>query len=593
MPIRILANLLILTRAIVEWFLLWPFVLLRKRRRHLVSFELGDGLRLSEPRGLAARFDKRFSYAAFDATLTRLETSGSIEGVVLALKEPTISLADAILIRRRLERFRSKGRRVVCHFDAADTACMVIARAADTVVMSPPGRITLFGLRFELLFLRDLLHRIGLAGQFIHIGRFKTAAHMFTHRRSSHAQRGNAELLLDDLDRTIESLLTTNRTDSESPWCDVVKARQTGMITHQGYADQLATRLRAEGADEPFDPMATYGQPEQIENNLAQLKKLKPVWLQESTSFTSLRPRPLRLVPLFGTRPAIAVVELSGMILPDSGSKGLTSNRPKITPKAVQRVLERVAKNRAIKGVVLAIDSRGGSALASDLIWRNVRTLAEKKPVVALIRSVAASGGYYIAVAAHEIVATDTSITGSIGVIAGKIVVEKALERANITSEILTNSPFATLLSPRHPFTPLQIDALRNEIRDTYRRFVNRVAIGRSIRSHRVHLLGRGRVFSGNQAKRVGLVDRVGTLDDAIVRVCELANVPTSKCRIRWHELQKPGLMKMLGGVQSFAPQIEILRTFEPAVVEILDLVHLLQNDSVVAYFDGMIEGIT
>jgi protease-4 len=587
-PIRLVLNLLTVARWLLEWLLLWPIVLVRRRSRRFVRLRLRGPYRLSEPRALLSFRKQDTTYESLDAVLRLIEQTPSVEGVLLRLESPQIALTDAVHLRNRLARFRLSGKRVVVHFDSAGPIEMALSSAADTIFMAPAGRIMLLGLKLELTFVRELLARLGLRAQFIHIGRFKTAAHMFTRGGPTESQRWMMERLLDDLsDEAASLVIRPGSPAADAPIYDVSKARRAGLIDHQAFADQIDTRLRAEGGTEDFDPYGTYGSDEIASANQQQLAKLRAVQVVEGDDFAGIRPRPLRLRPLLGRIPEIAVVEMSGLIVSDPPPSGPMRSRPSISPDSVRKLFRKLRSRRSVRSVVLVIDSRGGSALASDLIWREVRRLRHEKPVVACLRSVAASGGYYIAVGAHEIVAEATTITGSIGIIAGKISAEELLDRAGMSSETLVSSTFATMLGPRHPFTQEQIEALRADIRQSYRRFVNRVATGRGMPSERVHRLARGRVYAGREAAAVGLVDHVGCLEDAIDRACSLAEIERKATRTRFHNLRKAGLRTLLTG--SISESTGWLGVADSAVHEALDLVMLLRRDPVVAYWEGMI----
>jgi protease-4 len=292
-----------------------------------------------------------------------------------------------------------------------------------------------------------------------------------------------------------------------------------------------------------------------------------------------------------GQRPIFAIVEATGLIASEMPRGGF-GGQPTITPQSVRRLFKRLRDDSRFAGVVLAIDSPGGSALASDLIWREIRLLAQAKPVIALMRSVAASGGYYMAAAAHEIVASPVTLTGSIGVIAGKLSASGLLERANIHGETLSTSPWATLDSPRSPFTADQISALRRTIRESYSRFVGRVALGRGLHRSRVHLLGRGRVYTGAQAAQVGLVDSLGSMDESLSRLEERTGLPLSRAHIMYMSLHRPSWRSLFtGGSQMVMPWP--LGNFTRSLLQATSIAHLLQRETVLALCDVVLPGFS
>jgi protease-4 len=181
------------------------------------------------------------------------------------------------------------------------------------------------------------------------------------------------------------------------------------------------------------------------------------------------------------------------------------------------------AEDDDVAAIVLRIDSPGGSALASDLIWREAERI--HKPVVASLSDTAASGGYYVAVAADRIVAAPGTLTGSIGVVGGKIAVGKALDKAGVHTDVVSKGRNAGWLSMQSPFTEDEREVFLATMRDIYRLFTSKVADGRGLDSEKLKTLAEGRVFTGRMAKEIGLVDRLGTLDDAIDEARKLAGL--------------------------------------------------------------------
>ena len=589
---RLIINTLVLVRATLEWVLLWPVVLLRLRKRHFVSIELKGRFRLSARRGLFRR-GKNSTYATFDDLLEAIGRSRRIEGVILRLRGLEISLADAFVLRSRLAEFRGRGKRVIVHFDAARASDMVLSSAADSVMMSPAGQITLLGLNVELFFLRNLLRRLGVRAQFLHIGKYKTAANMFVRGAPSEAQRAETNRLLTQSTTLLASLLTRDGLVSEShaswpfgrPMYDVSQARIAGLVDHQAYPEQVIKRLRAERSPEPFDPLATFGDVDQGQEITDRLETLPAVWVQSEAQHRRSRPRPVRLRPFLRGPRTIVTVELSGLIVDDQAEGALAGRSQRITPAAVRKVFRGLRSSSRVAGVVLAIDSRGGSAVASDLVWHEVRRLAAKKPVVAFLRSVAASGGYYIAVGAHEIVASPLTITGSIGVILGKFSVDQTLEKAGIHSQSFPSSPFSTLFSVQRPFDKVQLETLRNDIRSAYKRFVSRVTVGRGMSRSDVHQLGRGRIFTGDAALAAGLVDTIGSLEDAINRVADRAGVSRQRVSVSYRRLEDRGVLAALGG------RGEALSSLPQQWIDAAQFCALMTSNPILAYCDVALRG--
>jgi protease-4 len=218
----------------------------------------------------------------------------------------------------------------------------------------------------------------------------------------------------------------------------------------------------------------------------------------------------------------IAIVHLTGEIREGKGKDDLLGGAAAGSETVIKAVRE-AALDETVAAIVLRIDSPGGSALASDLIWREVKRAG--KPVVASLSDIAASGGYYVAVAADRIVAAPGTLTGSIGVVGGKVAIGPGLEKVGVRTEAVSKGRNAGWMSMSDPFTDSEREAFLGTMKDVYRLFTTKVAAGRKLDIEKVAALAEGRVFTGRMAKEAGLVDRLGTLDDAVDEARQLAGI--------------------------------------------------------------------
>jgi protease-4 len=223
----------------------------------------------------------------------------------------------------------------------------------------------------------------------------------------------------------------------------------------------------------------------------------------EAPAYHALRVRRGALRAPFADAPRVAYVVAAGAIRSGAGTAGVASD-------AYRALLRRLERDDAVRAVVLRIESPGGDALASDLLWRSVRRLAEAKPVVASMGDVAASGGYYVAAAAHAIHAEAATLTGSIGVVGGKLDLEGLFRQVGVAQEGVERGARAGLLAPGRALSPGERAAVRGELRAVYELFLDRVAEGRGLAREAVHAVARGRVWSGRRAQEAGLVDALG-----------------------------------------------------------------------------------
>ncbi len=472
------------------------------------------------------------SWWVFDNLLKRLARDRDVEGIYFKAEKGPASLVDAAAVADRLAKVRRAGKRVVCHMDQGMVKDYVVATAADTVTMTPPGRLYSFGLRLEMMFLADAFEKAGIKAQFVNLGRYKTAMHRFTRSAMTRPQMIMMQQLAHGMNQHIADRIARRRGISAQDAQELFArapisgrdARRLGFVDHTIYADALEETLQQEG-----------------DCNRA-------VELITSEKYLATSLPPFEWKPL-GRRkkPQVAVLDLKGTIM-QGNEGGLTGQiRNALTPEPVIKAVQALAKDKSVKAVVLRIDSPGGSALASDLMWRQIRKLAESKPVIASLGNVAASGGYYIAVAAHEIVAHPETITGSIGVIAGKLSGGELLEKLGVRFDHVDDGHGSGFMSLTSALGEDEMINLRRDIRGFYRRFLHRVSQGRKISRRKVHRLGRGRVYTGSRAKAVGLVDHLGGLEDAIEIACKRASVERDDVALRFVDHSRASVKGLLG----------------------------------------------
>lgn len=449
----------------------------------------------------AARFgaERGSSQEAFADRIDALLRAGWLEGVVLRIGELRIDLATAFALRGGIERLRAGGVRVVAAASELDGASYYLASAADEIVAPESAELRVQGMALTTVFMADALARVGVRFEKLAIDEFKNAGDAFALPAMSEAQRRQYDALLDAMERHYLEAVGAGRgadPDEVRDWIDrgvtsAHAAREAGMIDRVAYEDEILDDRHA-----PYVAGARF--------------------------------LPSRTRPLGAKR--VAVVSLEGAIVPGA------SRRPPVPlpflgeatagSETLVRALRAAARDASTAAVVLHVDSGGGSALASDLIWREVRRLAARKPVVAVMGGVAASGGYYVLTHATRVLAAPTTITGSIGVLTGKFVLEAFQARYGFEAETLRRGRFAALHEASRGWDEAERDLLRRSNQEVYDRFVARVADGRGLSRSRVHEIGRGRVWSGTDALDLGLVDELGDVRLAIARAKELADLP-------------------------------------------------------------------
>jgi protease-4 len=344
----------------------------------------------------------------------------------------------------------------------------------------------------EASFYGDALRSWGIDAELMNKGEYKSFAETFTRGDMSTAHREVMDAILDSIFQNfLRGIADGRKIDMDQarsivdggPYLSAA-ALQAKIIDHIGYRDELSTYLKIEQESDIFDSQKYWA------------RKIK--WW---------RPTLLR------SKRWIAVLSMEGTIIPGEGRFRLMQT---CGAEPAIRALDLLRQQRRIAGVVLHIDSRGGSAVASDRIWRAVSRLADAKPTVAYFGQVAASGGYYLAAPCHWIVAQPNTLTGSIGVVAGKLSIERLLDRFKIGTTMLIRGKAAAMNSIRRRYDEIGQERLQKEIDGLYRQFVSRVDSGRKIPKEQVEAVARGRVWTGADAVDRGLVDQLGNIAEAI-----------------------------------------------------------------------------
>ena len=402
------------------------------------------------------------------------------------------------------------------------TLSVYLASAFGEVWMQPAGTVGLIGFATNALFLRDALDKAGLEAQFVARGEYKSAANMFT-------QDGYTEAHREADTRLIESL-------HGQVWAGIAESRRIGVEALDGLADR-APLLRDDAVeaglvdrvgvrDEAYRRIAELTGTESMKDPVADPDgDDAPPRLFLSRYAQARRSMP----PIPGRRqdPLIAVVTVAGPIVSGRGGPQLLPmSRSSAGGDVIAAALRKAGTDDDVKAVVLRVDSPGGSVTASETIWREVcRIRAAGKPVVASMGSVAASGGYYVSMAADAIVANPGTITGSIGVVTGKLVARDLKERLGVGSDVVRTNTNADAWSVNSPFSPEQHAMVEAEADLIYDDFISRVAEGRSMSVEDVDAVARGRVWTGADAHQRGLVDELGGLRAAVRRAKVLAGL--------------------------------------------------------------------
>jgi len=453
--------------------------------------------------------------------------------VLLRLGHLQGSWAELQALRRLILKLAEK-KEVIAFLASPDLRGLWLASAAQQLWLPPHLPVQAVGIAAEMNFYGESLERLGLEVDVIAAGRFKSAMEPFTQTGPSEENAEAINALLDSLykellaemghgwDRDPEEI---SRLFDQGPLLSD-QLKEQGLAQKIIREDELAKALdfHKEGKLREIDPEEYRG--------------------------------PSRPLPEVLRRPRLGLIEVHGIIRDGRNDDPEPSGA---TVRAVCDALEMARKDRHIKGVLLHIDSQGGSATASERIWQGVRTLAREKPVVAWMGGVAASGGYYIASAAHRIVAAPQTLTGSIGVISSKPVVQSLLERLGIRQVRFERGAHSSIFSLGRHYSDSERHSLERIIQEMYQLFLRRVAEGRKLPQEEIEAVAEGRVWSGAQAAELGLVDLLGSEEDALKWLAKRAEVQNRE-NLKLFQPQRSFWRRLMPRLAVQAPALELIK---------------------------------
>ena len=457
--------------------------------------------------------------------LQRLKKAASdenLEAVVLHINGPHIGWAKLNELRTGIAKIRQKGRKVYAWLEGADTKDYLLASACDQIIIPESGMVMMPGLRAEISFYKNLFDMLSIQPEMLRVGEFKSAAEPYSRSEMSPAFREEMEAIIDDYFRQIVEMVSTSRKLTAEQVTSIIdtglfsaeEAKKVGLIDHVGYEDYITTLIKGDQKDVEVKYTKSYGK-----------KKF-------DTDFSGFSGMAKMMNMLMGIEPTsrkssnakIADISAVGPIMSGSSQSDFFGDESMGSTTMI-KAIRQARDDATVKAVVLRVDSPGGSALASDLMWHELETLDGKKPLIVSMGDTAASGGYYIAMGADRIFAEPGTLTGSIGVVGGKIALEKFYAKVGITSSVVQKGKNAGVLSTTKPWTDTERDAMQKMMNDIYAQFTKKAAAGRKMEYEKLEKMARGRVYTGVQALSLGLVDELGTLDDAIAHAKKLAGI--------------------------------------------------------------------
>lgn len=436
--------------------------------------------------------------------IRKAKNNDKIKGIYLDSRIFSASNATLAEIRQELEDFKESGKFIVAYADNYTQSGYYLASVADKVAINPQGMLDIHGMAAVPFFFKDALKKIGVEVQLFKVGTYKSAVEPFTQTEMSAANREQVSSVINDtwnsmkIDMAASRNMESSQIDSIADQFPMLKKADflltQNLVDTILYEDEMKNYLReliGIDADAKI-PSAT----------VAEMKTVKTQAIKKSSN-------------------SIALLYAAGNITSGNGSTG-------IQDKYLVNEIEKLRKDDDIKAVVFRINSGGGSAYASEQIWKAISDLKEKKPVVVSMGDLAASGGYYIACNANKIVAQPTTITGSIGIFGLFPNLSGTLDKLGIDADVVKTNEFSDFGNISRAFNAKEVEMMQSYVDNGYDLFLTRCADGRGMPKDSLAKYAEGRIWTGNHAKEIGLVDELGGIDEAIHFAAELANLGKS-----------------------------------------------------------------
>jgi protease-4 len=459
---------------------------------------------LAEPDFLTAYFLGGRPVSVHDVweNLRKAKVDSRVRCVLIRLGELGGEWAKASELRDAILDFRRSGKKVYAYIEEAPEFDKeyYLATACDRIILHPLGWLGVNGVGGWVPFFKEGLDKLGIEAEFEHVEQFKTAYNMFMEKGFTEPHRVMLESLQADIFGEYVRTVAAARKIKEEDFKALLdqglfqgeQAKTAGLVDDLMYDDEVMKLLREDGRALERTSLAEYNR---------------------------VSPSSLGLE----TGREVALIYAMGPIVSGEGLYNTIGGR------TLSRWIRRAREDRSVAAIVLRVDSPGGSSVGSDDIWREVFLAKKEKPVVVSMSDLAGSGGYWISMAAHKIVAQPQSLTGSIGVIAGKFSLAGLYEKLGITAEKMTFGRRADMFSTFRPLSPEEKRFLKEQILWTYDQFLTKAAEGRTMTKDEVDKVGKGRVWTGRQAKDIKLVDELGGLTMAIGQAKKLAGIPAEE----------------------------------------------------------------
>lgn len=431
------------------------------------------------------------------------KTDDDIKGISILNNASNLGIAQTKALRDALEDYKKSGKFVYSYADMYSQKDYYLNSVANTIYINPIGEFDFKGLSTEIMFFKDFQEKSGLKIEVIRHGKYKSAVEPFLENKMSEANKEQTMALLNSVWNSVVT--------------EIAKSRNVPVARLNEIATGLLARTPQMALNEKLVDKIAY---EDVYH--ADIKKALKVEADDDYNKVSIEEYADKIATTtkdHSTKDKIAIIYAQGEIMAGEGDVTYVGEG------SMRRSLQEARKDKNVKAIVLRIDSPGGSALTSELIWREIELTKKVKPVVVSMGNLAASGGYYIACNANKIYAESNTITGSIGVFGMLPNFTQAFNKLGINTEQVKTHERANNYSPFVPLDDNTRAFAQESVEKIYSTFVNRVAAGRKMTFAQVDAIGQGRVWSGQDALRIGLVDKIGGMDDALKEAAALAKI--------------------------------------------------------------------
>jgi len=529
----------------------------RQLGNHFAYIDLTSGVSLDQGQSAPLIFNQG-GPTTYWQLLNQLEMAKGMsryKGVVIDVGSLGLGLGMIEEIRAAIQALRDEGKQVIVYLNQAGMGEYYLATAADQVVLHPMGSLRLNGFSYVLPYYREALDKLGVSVDFVKVGNYKTGMESYTQTEASEATVEQYQSIQqDDFKRFADALQKRRQIKSETfgrimdkTLFTAIESKEIGLVDKVAYRDEVSQIA----ADQIHQPSVSV-------ESLERMRMHRESW---------------------EARDKIAVVYVSGTISEGSSGRDLLFGENVAGSRTIVEQIYRARENPQVKALVLRVNSPGGSALASDEIYRALVRYKEvtQNPVIVSMADVAASGGYWIALAGDKILANPSSMTGSIGIFAGKVNLSQLYQNLGVNQTVIKTNEKADQNGIHRGYTEAEKLVVQNNLRDYYRIFLERVAQNRKLDFQQVEELAQGRVYTGEQAKTHKLIDSLGNLQDAIALARSMAKIGTEDVQIL-HMPSFAGLGNdFVGGLQALntLQQKGVLGSVEASVKSLLPESHV------------------